>query len=186
MSSEYVIKKRPKESKARIFQDEHEIGIIEKSDRFGFRLTRYRDKMEWVFSNVVDGQRRPFSYAVQEVHSDNSFGREVLVVRAQLFEHKGKMYMLANNPQGKSWKDYVTSKTRYISRLDDLPYHNLAEIDHDHYKFRHKVKRFHGTPVGQATGLAQEEQGHRVNLVDDLSEVALFIAVVSYLLYASG
>ena len=189
MPSEYVIKKRPRESRARIFENDNEIAVIEKNDGSSFKLTRHIDKMDWILSNVVDGERRPFSYAVQEINFDKSnkanVGRVVLVVRAQLFEHKGKIYMLANHPEGEPWKNYVNSKTRYISRLDNFPYRNLSEIDHDQYKFRHKIKRFRGTPVGQATGLAQEG-GHRVSLVDELSDVGLFIAVVSYLLYASG
>src|SRR5919109_2744079 len=154
MPTEYVIKKRPKESKARIFENDNQIAVIEKNDGFGFRLTRHKDKMNWILSNVVDGERRPFSYAVQEVDSaesgKTSAGRVVLVVRDQLFEHEGKIYMLANHPEGKAWMDYVHSKIRYISRLDNFPYRKLSEIDHDHYKFRHKIKRFRGTPVGQA------------------------------------
>jgi hypothetical protein len=142
----------------------------------------------------VHGQRRPFSYAVlktvQKTPDDGGkeiqTGQEVFVVREQLFKHNGKFYMLASHPEGKSWTDYVNSSTRYVSRLDSFPYSNLSDIDHEHYKLRHKIKRFRGTPVGEATGLGQDEGGHRLRLDNELADIGLFIAAISYLLYASG
>ena len=190
MSSQFVIKKKPKESEAIIFSDDQEIAKIEKHDDFSFKLIRCSDKKEWALSNIVDGQRRPFSYTVRTVNYDKSnetsLDQQILVVREQLFEHKGKIYMLASHPEGKTWKDYVNSSTRYISRLDNIPFRNLSDVDHDHYTLRHKVKRLRGKPVGEASGLAQEEGGHRIHLDEELSDIGLFIAVISYLLYASG
>ena len=147
-----------------------------------------------MLSNFVDGQRRPFSYAVRKAINNSSRhetgeihpGEEVFVVREQLFKHKGKFYMLASHPEGKSWIDYVNSSTRYISRLDNFPYPNLSDVDHGHYTLRHKIKRFRGTSVGEASGLGQDEGGHRVRLDNKLADIGLFIATISYLLYASG
>jgi hypothetical protein len=143
---------------------------------------------------MVDGERRPFSYAVRKAINDTSShgrnesesGEEVFIVREQLFKHKGKFYMLASHPEGKSWKDYIRSSTRYISRLDNFPYSNLSDVDHGHYTLRHKIKRLRGISVGEAEGLGQEEGGHRVRLDKELEHIGLFIATVSYLLYASG
>ena len=194
MSSEFVIKKSPKESEAIIYLGKDRIAKIEKNEGFTFKLITYKDKQEWVLSNLVHGQRRPFSYAVlrtiQKIPDDRGkeiqTGQEVFVVREQLFKHNGKFYMLASHPEGKSWEDYVNSSTRYVSRLDSFPYSNLSDIDHEHYKLRHKIKRFRGTPVGEATGLAQDEGGHHLRLDNELDEIGLFIAAISYLLYASG
>lgn len=194
MSSEFVIKKSPKESEAIIYLGKDRIAKIEKNEGFTFKLITYKDKQEWVLSNLVHGQRRPFSYAVlrtiQKIPDDGGkeiqTGQEVFVVREQLFKHNGKFYMLASHPEGKSWEDYVNSSTRYVSRLDSFPYSNLSDIDHEHYKLRHKIKRFRGTPVGEATGLAQDEGGHHLRLDNELDEIGLFIAAISYLLYASG
>gem|GEM_PF-1987934 len=48
-------------------------------------------------------QRRPFSYTVRTVDSakssETSSGQQVLVVREQLFQYKGKIYMLASHPR---------------------------------------------------------------------------------------
>jgi hypothetical protein len=194
MSYEFVIKKRPKDSEAIIYSGKQEIAKIKKHEGFSFKLIRYKDKQEWVLSNIVDGQRRPFSYAVRKAIKSSSRheageihpGEEVFVVREQLFKHKGKFYMLASHPEGKSWIDYVNSSTRYISRLDNFPYPNLSDVDHGHYTLRHKIKRFRGTSVGEASGLGQHEGGHRVRLDNELADIGLFIATISYLLYASG
>jgi hypothetical protein len=193
MSYEFVIKKRPKDSEAIIFSEKQEIAKIKKHEGFSFKLIRYKDKQEWILSNIVDGERRPFSYAVRKAMSNSSrhetgeirTGEEVFVVREQLFKHKGKFYMLASHPEGKSWIDYVNSSIRYISRLDNFPYANLSDVDHGHYTLRHKIKRFRGTSVGEASGFAQEG-GHRVRLDKELADIGLFIATISYLLYASG
>jgi hypothetical protein len=194
MSSEFVIKKRPNESEAIIFLGKDKIAKIKKHEGFTFKLISYKDKEEWVLSNVVHGQRRPFSYAVlknmQKSPDDEGkeiqTGQEVFVIREQLFKHNGKFYMLASHPEGKSWTEYVNSSIRYVSRLDNFPYSDLSDIDHEHYKLRHKIKRFRGTSVGEATGLGQDEGGHRLRLDNELADIGLFIAAISYLLYASG
>ena len=101
MSSEFVIKKRPKESEAIIYLGKDKIAKIEKHEGFTFKLITYKDKQEWVLSNLVHGQRRPFSYAVlktaQKTPDDGEreiqTGQEVFVVREQLFKHNGKFYM---------------------------------------------------------------------------------------------
>lgn len=194
MSSEFIIKKKRKEPEALIFSGKEQIAKIKKNEALDFKLIRYKDKQEWVLSNNVDGRRRPFSYSVRKVivnHSSRGddksvLSEEILVVREQLFEHKGKIYMLSSHPAGRTWNDYINNSKRYISRLDSFPYETLSTADHDDYKLRHKIKRLRGTAVGEAMGLAQEEGGHRVRLNKELNEVAIFIAAVSYLLYAAG
>ena len=62
----------------------------------------------------------------------------------------------------------------------------MSEVDYHHYTLQDKIKRFRGKSVGEASGLGIEERGHRVRLDSELEEIGLFIAVISYLLYASG
>ena len=108
MSYEFVIRKRPKNSEAIIFSGKEEIAKIKKNKGFSFKLIRYKDKQEWVLSNIVDGQRRPFSYAVRKAINNSSChetgeihpGEEVFVVREQLFKHKGKFYMTSSTNLG--------------------------------------------------------------------------------------
>ena len=189
MSSEFVVKKKPEKSEAIIFLGKGEIARIKKHEDFTFKLISHKDKQEWVLSNIVDGQRRPFSYVVRKAINNDSNpqeGQEVFIIREQLFKHKGKFYMLASHPEGKSWKDYIHSSTRYVSRLENFPYSDLADVDHEHYTLRHKIKRLRGISVGEAEGLGQEEEGHRVRLDKELEDIGLFIAAISYLLYASA
>jgi hypothetical protein len=63
---------------------------------------------------------------------------------------------------------------------------NFSQIEHAHYTLRDKIKRFRGKSVGEASGLGIEEYGHRIRLDSELEEVGLFIAAISYLLYASA
>ena len=187
MSSEFVIRKGPKQWEAKIFSDKVEIAEIKKGEGLTFRLTDHRDENEWILTNMVHGERRPFSFSVHNNDRKyNTLSEPIFVMRDQLFEHDGKFYMRANHPEGKFWNEYVNSSVRYIGRLNNFPYSKLSEVDHQHYTLRDKIKRLRGTPVGEASGLGTENRGHRVKLDSELDDIGLFIAAISYLLYASG
>lgn len=117
MSTEFIIKKKGKEPEAIIFLGNEQIAKIKKNEALDFKLIRFKDKQEWILNNVVDGQRRPFSYGVRKVIVNNStrggnkpeLSKEIFVIREQLLEHNGKIYMLASHPTGKTWDDYVNS-----------------------------------------------------------------------------
>lgn len=193
MTTEFVIKKGPKQWEAKIFSGKEEIAEIKKGEGLSFRLVRLKDKMEWVLTNLVHGEHRPFSFSVCKARKkstssytdSNNLGDEIFVIRDQLFKHDGKFYMLASHPEDKSWNEYVDSSIRYICRLDDFPYSELSQVDYHNYTLRDKIKRFRGKAVGEASGLGIEEQGHRVRLDSELEDVGLFIAAISYLLYAA-
>ena len=146
-----------------------------------YRLVRLGDRQEWLLSNRVHGELRPFSYSVR-----NRDSSDVFVVRDQLFRHDGKFYMMANQPSGAHWSDHVGSHTRYISRLDGFPYQDLAHVDFHDRDLRDKTKRLRGTPVGQASGLGIEKGGHCVHVDKELEGVGLFVAAISYLIYAAA
>lgn len=189
----FVIKKGLKPGEAKIFSGKEEIAEIKKGEGLTFKLTRLKDNMEWILTNYVHGEYRPFSFSVLTAkkkksgsNTDEDLIDEIFVIRDHLFKHNGKFYMLASHPEDKSWNEYVNSSKKYICRLDDFPYSDLSEVDHDHQNLRDKIKRLRGKAVGEASGLGIEEKGHCVNLDKELEEVGLFISVISYLLYASG
>jgi hypothetical protein len=194
LSSEFVIKKGPKQWEAKIFSGGREIAEIKKGEGLSFELVRTNDKMEWVLSNLVHGEHRPFSFSVRKASKKitypntdrNGLGDEIFVIRDHLFKHNDKFYMLASHPEDKSWNEYVNSSIKYICRLDDFPYSELSQVDFHHYTLRDKIKRLRGKAVGEASGLGIEERGHHVKLDSELEDVGLFIAAISYLLYASG
>jgi hypothetical protein len=55
-----------------------------------------------------------------------------------------------------------------------------------HQSLRHKLKRFRGVPVGEASGLGAAPEGHKVKVNDELDDIGLFIAATSYLMFASA
>ncbi|MGC1929312.1 MAG: hypothetical protein WA667_10090 [Candidatus Nitrosopolaris sp.] len=179
MNSEYVIKgAKPWESK--IFSDDEEIAEIKKGDGASFKLIS-KDGRQWTITNRVHGEIRPFSLTVlQDQNVDKEANKEVFTVREHLFKYRDKFYMLTNHPEGRPWHEYL-SGPRYISRLDNFPYSDLAEVDHH---IRHRLKRFRGVQVGEASGLGI--YGHRVKLDKELEDIGLLIAACSYLLYSTG
>ena len=49
--------------------------------------------------------------------------------------------MLANHPEDKIWDEHLNGSVKYIGRLDDFPYSDHSEVDHQHYTLRDKIKR---------------------------------------------
>ncbi len=200
MSSEFTIKRGPTQWDARIFSENgEEIAEIIKGEGLEFKLISQKDNRKWVLTNKVDGQHRRFSFSVREVEAkevktgerkgkEDEDDNALLIIRDTIFKHNGKFYMLANHPEGKSWHNYVNSPVRYISRLDNFPYPNVSEMDENkhHQDLRHKLKRFRGVPVGEASGLGTALEGHRVKVNDELDDIGLFLAATSYLMYASA
>jgi hypothetical protein len=154
-----------------------------------------------VLTNKIDGQHRRFSFSVREAEKKElkagerrgkegggEEGNPLLIIHDNIFMHNGKFYMLANHPEGKSWHNHVNSPVRYISRLDNFPYSNISDLDENkhHQNLRHKLKRFRGVPVGEASGLGTTPEGHHVKVNDELNDIGLFLAAVSYLIYASA
>jgi len=190
--SEFVIKKEPKQLEAKVFLGNEEIAEIKQED-LSFKLTRLKDKMEWLVTNLVHGEHRPFSFSVRKLgtkstsqYTENNDLNEIFVIRDQLFKYAGKFYMLASHPEDKSWNEYANSSIKYICRLDDFSYSELSDVDYHHYTLQDKIKRLRGKAVGEASGLGIEERGHHVRLDNELEDIGLFIAAISYLLYASG
>lgn len=188
---EFVVKKEPEQGGARIFSGGKVVAEIKKDDQ-STRLVNSKDRLEWKLSNKVHGEYAPFSYSVRkprntpDANDEDAAKDEVFVVRDQLFKHKGSFYMLANFPEGKPWDEHVRSTVRYISRLDGFPYPELSKVDYQDRDLRDKTKRLRGVAVGKAFGLGIEEGGHHVRLDSELDDVGLFVAAISYLIYASA
>ena len=194
MTSEFTIKKGPTQWEAKIFSENgNEVAEIKKrGEQPEFRLLIKNDNHEWLFTNKIDGEHRRFSFSIREVEKQQEQGQRekgaLLIVRDNIFKHNGMFYMLANHPEGKSWHNYVNNPVRYISRLDNFPYSDVSEMDEEkhHQNLRHKIKRFRGVPVGEASGLGTTPEGHHVKVNDELDDIGLFLAATSYLMYASA
>ena len=179
---------------AKIFSENgKEVAEIKKrGEESEFRLLSKNDNREWVLTNKIDGEHRRFSFSIREVEKQQGQGpREkdaLLTVRDNIFKHNDMFYMFANHPEGKSWHNYVNNPVRYISRLDNFPYSDVSEMDESkhHQNLRHKIKRFRGVPVGEASGLGTTPEGHHVKVNDELDDIGLFLAATSYLMYASA
>ena len=167
---------------AKIFLDNKLIAEIKKGKDLDFELICTDGRRRWTVTNKVHGEIRPFSMTVvlDQNEAKDDLKEEALTIREHLFKYKGNFYMLANHPEGKPWQEYL-SGPRYISRLDNFPYQDLTEINHH---LRHKLKRFRGVPVGEASGLGIH--GPRVKVGNDLEDVGLLIAACSYLMYSMG
>lgn len=181
--------KGPKPWEAKVFlgkEGDKEIAEIKKGDdEKSFKLLA-KDGSEWILTKSVHGKFRPFSITVllkkqnESINSDAY--REVLTIIEHVFKHRDKFYMLTNHPEGKHWNEYL-SGPRYISRLDNFPYSDVHELD---YHIKHKLRRFRGVPVGEASGLGMHE-GHHVRVDDnELEGISLLIATSSYLLYSTA
>lgn len=189
LTSGFVVRKGEKQREARIFsEDGKEVAELRGDGAEpAYRLTRKDDNREWLLSNKIGSEHRRFSFSLTDAKEAPSDGPQ-LTILDNIFRHNGKFYMFANHPSGKSWRDYVANKVRYISRLDNFPYSGLAEMAkarHDQ-DLRHKLKRFRGIPVGEAYGLGATQEGHHVRVNDELDDIGLFLAATSYLMYASA
>jgi hypothetical protein len=173
-----VIGSKPWEAK--IYSNKVEVAEIKKGEGPTFNLIS-NDGRIWSITNKVHGEVRPFSINVQQEKNKNkeNLNDEALIIRENLFKHKGKFYMFANHPEGKPWHEYL-SGPRYISRLDNFPFPDLEKID-NHIK--HRLKRFRGVKVGETTGLGIN--GHFVKVERDLEDIGLLVAACSYLLYST-
>ena len=171
----------PRPGEAKIFLDDEEIAKIKNGeDRKSFKLIS-KDGSMWILTNNIHGEFRPFSITViEQIKGKDDANREVLTIREHLFKHREKFYMLTNHPEGKHWNEYL-SGPRHISRLDNFPYTELAELDHH---IRHRLRRFRGIPVGEASGFGID--GHHVRVDKELEDIGLLIAASSYLLYATA
>ncbi len=189
LASEFTIKKGPSQWGAKIYSGGKEIAELRNEGGPEFRLLSKTDDSQWVLTNRVDGEHSRFSISVKNVdRNKRAGGSEILRVRDNIFKHKGHFYMLANNPEGKSWQHHVSSLVRYITRLDNFPHSEISEIAQNkhHQHLRQKLKRFRGVQVGEAAGLGILPRGHTVKLNDELDDIGLFVAATSYLIYASA
>jgi hypothetical protein len=130
LSSEFTIKRGPTQWDARIFsKNGEEVAEIMKGEGLEFKLIGQKDKREWVLTNKIDGEHRRFSFSVREAEKKDAKagerrgkeeekeaeeGNALLIVRDNIFMHKGKFYMLANHPEGKSWHNYINSPLFFL------------------------------------------------------------------------
>jgi hypothetical protein len=195
LALEFIVKRESKQWNAKILSNNEIIAEVKKGEGPDFRLIQPQDGREWVLTNKIDKEHRRFSFSVRNIENkkQGNGGDTVFTVLDHIFKHNGKYYMLACNPQGKLWQEYVDANIRYICRLDNFPFPDMTEGGAgsedgglQHHDLRQKQKRFRGVPVGETSGLAIEELGHRVKVDKELEDVGLFLAAISYLMHASA
>jgi hypothetical protein len=164
---------------AKIFLHGEQIAEIKKGENLTFKLISTNGH-EWTLTNKVHGEFRPFSISIIDQSKESKNAGKVLTVREHLFKQKGQFYMLTNHPEGRHWNDYL-SGPRYICRLENFPYSDLTELDNH---IRHRLRRFRGVPVGEASGLGVHS--HYVKVDKELEDIGLFIAASSYLIYSTA
>lgn len=174
--SEYLVKRTGQPWDAVIYLAGSQVGSIRKGDNLSYVLAS-KDGREWKMEARVHGEVRPFSLAI---FADGSHPSDVLTISDHLFKHKGKFYMLTNSPEGRPLADFALGK-RYICRLDNFPFSDLREVDHE---TKGRIDRYRGVPVGEMDGLGTE--GHKVTLSAELEDIGLQLSAASYLIYATA
>lgn len=173
-SDEYLVKKDGDAGSVQLVRNGTRVARLAPDGGYDFKLVA--DSQEWILTNRVHGEYRPFSLSILRS------GNEVLTIRDHLFKYRDRFYMMTNHPQGQHWSDYVNSGTRYICRMDNLPLSDLASIK-PHIK--HEMKKFRGKPVAEISGLTADD-GHLVKVGGELKEIGLLVAAASHLLYSQA
>jgi len=181
-AAEYDVKTSDGPLNARIFKSGKE--VAELTRRGGLdHLREVEGGCRWVFSRKVHGETRPFSISATPERGDDGRSEShggSLTVRDHLFYHNGAVYMLANAPEGRPLREFLLGR-RYISRLDNFPFPELSDLDHE---TRSGLRRFRGVQVGEMDGLGSS--GHRVRLSEELSDIGLLLSAACFLLYSSA
>ncbi len=179
MDIEYVIKGKSA-GNADVFLGNNKIAFIKNDVNEDFKLV-IDYKHQWLITRKVHGEIRPFSISIINQSKDNKgiINQEVFTVREHIFKNNDKFYMFTNHPEGRHWNEYL-SGPRHISRLDNFPYSDLTELDH---QIKHQSRRYRGISVGEASGLGM--YGHRVKIKEELKDIGLFTAVSSFILYST-
>jgi hypothetical protein len=179
-----------------IFSGEAEVGKILRGDNSSYILQDLKNHVELILDPKVGGEISPFSLTVRRLKAGGGVGSRsladvgekheqneamTLVVRDHLFQHKGKFYMFASVPEGKHPKELHEGQ-RFICRLDNFPFEDISQVDSA--TFSRLRRLFRGVIVGELGGFGSE--GHRVRFAEELSDVALPLAALSYLLYSTA
>jgi len=179
---EYIVKETSDPGRARIYTDKKEVAEILTRGNFAYDLVA-RDGHEWMMNARVYGQIRPFSMTVSQSKArdalDTASGTMLLTILDHLFLHNGRFYLLASAPEGRPLREFLLGK-RYICRLDNFPFSDLVEVDHE---TMNRLRRFRGPAVGDLEGFGKE--GHRVHLSDELEDIGLPLSASCYLLYST-
>ncbi len=176
---DYSVRRTGKPWDAKIFLNGKEDGELRKEKGVEFRLRR-NDGTEWVLSPKVGGEVRPFSMVVREAPRTGEEGPEVLTIRDHLFKHGEKFYLVGGTPEGTPLREML-SGSKYICRLDSLPFRTMEEMD-PHTLSR--LRKTRGIPVGELSGIGL--RGHHVKIGEELDDVGLQLAASCYLIYSTA
>jgi hypothetical protein len=174
-----VIKHQRDSNQADILVSRKEIGELQKKGKDAFELVS-KDKRRWLIDRKVDGRISPFS-VMATLESPAYNGESVeseLKIKDHLFRHKGNFYMIGM-PEGRSHEELVRGE-KYINRLVNFPFSDLNSIDPETFN---RLRRQRGIPVGKIFGLGAK--GFHAIIEDELEDIGLPLAVLSYLIYST-
>jgi hypothetical protein len=182
LAADYLVKETGNPLRTKIYIGDEEIAEIQVRGDLTHILTA-KNGDTWTLDARVHGEIRPFSMTVSQPiphePSHAASGTTVLTIRDHLFLHRGRFYLLGCAPEGRPLGEFLVGK-RYICRLDNFPFLDLTEIDHE---TRSRLRRFRGPQVGELEGLGKG--GHRVRLSDELEDIGLPLSASCYLLYST-
>jgi hypothetical protein len=174
---EYVVTRTGDPSEAEIRQSGELVARLDKMKGDLRTLLKLENPPKRMFylDPKVDGSIAAFSTVVY----DDS-GKTWLKIKSGVLSYNGKIYLFKSLPEGKSMSGHLLGM-KFISRMDNLPFHDVDEIDR---QTREKLIKHRGMEVGRLSGLGS--LGHKVVLSDELKDIGLPLAAASYLLYSTG
>jgi hypothetical protein len=179
LETEYVVQRTGHPWEARVISSGRQVAEIRKGEGADFILDVAANGV-WTLSPRVHGEIRPFSMKATRSHGGGGTdSMSELTVRDNIFLHDGKCYMLTNAAEGRPLKQFL-SGAKYICRLENFSVSDLEDVDH---VTRSTLRKYRGKAVGELKGIGNK--GHVVKLSEELADVGLLLAAVSYLLYAS-
>jgi len=174
---EYVVRSSRDHHDAEIFQSGRLAAHLEAPGGDLRALLKLEDGSGRVYhlEPRVDGTITPFSSSIYE-----NGGKPILKIKSGVFSYRGKVYLFKSLPEGRSMKGHLDG-SKYICRLDNLPHHDVDEIDRLTWG---QLSKYRGVDVGRLSGLGK--LGHKVTLEGELTDVGIPLSAASYLLYAVG
>lgn len=178
MGAEFLIQESGSPGQVSVKSEGRQVGEIRPEDAKTYTLNA-SDGRSWTLSPRVHGEVRPFSMTVARAEGGRT-GDAILTIRNHLFLHGRRFYLVGGIPRERAARDFLHG-TRFICRLDNFPFSNLVDVDHETWS---RLRRFRGEPVGEFEGLGKG--GHTVKIAAELSEIGLPLAAACYMLYSSA
>jgi hypothetical protein len=116
----------------------------------------------------------------REREAPDEDGFPIFTIEDGLFFYRSRFYIFNGRPEGRPLRELLVGGKKYICRLDQFSFSNLAELNREAWS---NLGRLRGAPVGELDGLGAS--GHHVKLLPELQPIGLPLAAASFLLYST-